>query len=748
MDETITIGKPEIRKDARGKVSGAAEYVADISVPGLKVGVVLRSPHLHANILKIETSEARKMPGVLAVLTIEDVPGEKVVGDLVPDRPVLAQGKVRFKGEPVAVIVAETLEAANQARQAVKVTYEELPSILDPYQALQPGAPALHPDGNLLSHFEVEEGSQAAGFAEADVILEEDFFVPRVYPAYMETEASLAQWQEGGLTVWVSSQKPFHDRHLISQALGMDEELIHVRIPAIGGAFGGKEDSSLHILAALAALKIRGAVRFVNSREESILAHPKRHAARLHYKIGAKKDGTLTAIHAVTYMDTGAYASYGPAVGQLLTECAAGPYHIPNARADTYLVYTNGPIAGAMRGFGSPQVDFAYESLMDMLAHKLNMDPGELRRKNIWRPGDKSFTRVKVNQAEAAGKCLALAIRERERLKKIPAPANKRAGVGFAIGLQTMGLGFQVPDDSANQLEWMANGSVRLHIGAPDLGQGLETVAAQMAAEALGIPYDRVEVVPIDTSDTPDAGVTCASRMTYLVGNSVIIAAREAVEQLIEEASRRLGVSKDQLTYEHGMIQRPGKPGIPAAEITSRMAEEGERIAPTGVFSFPYGPETPAHLPMGMPHVKLAFGAHVVRVEVDPETGVVTPTEVVAIHDVGRIINRAGVEGQIEGGVSMGLGYALKEEVALKPDGNWVNGFSEYLLFTPADMPELKTIILEEPEETGPWGAKGIGEMSVVPTAAAVTNAIFDAVSVRLHTIPVNPEMVAAACQE
>jgi len=742
MRQQSILGSSPPRVDARAKVDGSARYVADIAPENLAAGVALRSPHHHARILSIDTSAAEKLPGLLSVITHADVPGASMYGALIQDRPVLAKEVVRFIGEPVALVVAKTRSTAEEARDLIEVHYEPLPSIHDPVEALQPDAPSIHPDGNQIAVFEVGEGDPEEGFAEAEVILEETFFVPRIYPGYLEPEASLAIWEDDVLTVWVSSQHPFYDRFKISTVLDLPEEKIHVRSEAIGGAFGGKEDSNLPILTSLAAFHIRGAVRFVNTRTESILGHPKRHPCRLHYKVGAKRDGTLTALTAVVHVDTGAYASYGPAVAQLLTETIPGPYRIPNTHAQTHVVYTNNLIGGAMRGFGSPQTNFAYESLMDMLAAKLDMDSAELRRKNIWREGDANFTRAKVNQAHAAEKILAHAEEERNRLSEIPASPGKKAGVGLAMAVQTMGLGRGVPDDSSHRLEWLPDGRVRLYLGAPDLGQGLQTAAAQMTAETLGLPFETIDVQPIDTSSTPNGGTTCASRLTYMTGNAVVEAGTALVEDLLDHAARLLDTSCEKLRYEQGMVYIEDRQDpIPVEELTGRLAEEDIRLAHTATFSFPYGPETPDHLPVGMPHTIFCLGAQVARVEVDPETGLVEVTDIAAVHDLGKVIYRQGAEGQIEGGIAMGMGYALSEEVRLKDDGQWVSNLTEYLMLTAADMPpRIKTILLEEPEDSSEFGVKGIGEITLVPTAAAIANGVEEAVGFRAYRLPIRPE--------
>jgi CO/xanthine dehydrogenase Mo-binding subunit len=745
MNNLKTVGKSEIRVDAWEKVNGSAKYVADIQVPNLKHGVVLRSNHHHAHILSIETEKAMQIPGVVDIVTAKDIPGETIYGPIIADRPPLAGDRVRFMGEPVAIIIADSVDIARQACKAVQVNYEPLPAVFDPEQALQVESPAVHPDGNLCSHFHVEDGNIESGFSQADLILEDSFSVPRIYPGYLETENSLALWDEDGkLTVWFSSQKPFADRHTISQVLGMPEEDIRVKMAVIGGAFGGKEDSNLAVLTALAAWKSHCAVKIVNTREESMLAHPKRHPARLYYKVGVKNDGEIVALQAKVYMDTGAYASYGPAVGQLLTETIPGPYHIPNVSADTYVVYTNSPVSGAMRGFGSPQTNFAYESLMDMLAHRLGMNAVEIRRKNIWKPGDRNFTRVIVNQAEALEDMLNRAAQSVADLKKIPAASGKQCGVGLALAVQTMGVGRGVPDDSTHQLEWLPNGKVLVRVGAPDLGQGLNTVAAQMAAEALGMDYSQMETALVDTAISPDGGVTCASRMTYMTGNALQMAAQKLVESLRDEASRLLGIPREKLVYQNGALIRTDQDNanpISAADVTSRLAEEDKQITASGTFSFPYGPEIPDHLPIGMPHVKFCLAAMVARVEIDPELGIIEPTHIVSINDLGKVVNPILAEGQIEGGIAMGLGYGLTEEMRLKGNQQWVNRLSEYLFLTTQDMPRsMETIMLEYPESTGPYGVKGIAEIATVPEAAAIANAVFEATGIRVHRIPIRRE--------
>lgn len=744
-DQYQTIGKTPIRKDAWDKAAGRALYTADIPVENLRWGSILRSPHHYARILEIDTSPALEIPGVLAILTAEDIPGAKIFGPLIQDQPSLAMDVVRHLGEPVALVIADSQSTAEKARDQILVRYQELSPVFDPVQAAQPEALKLHPDGNVATELHIEEGDPEGAFQAADVILENTFSLPRISPGYMELETSLGVWEEDGtVTVWVSSQQPFTDQAEIAAALDMPVDKVRVKSAVIGGAFGGKEDSSLSILAALGAWKIRGSVKLLNTRRESFLAHPKRHPAQIRYKLGAKKDGTITAIQAETYMDTGAYASYGPAVAMILTETLTGSYRVPNVKVDTYVVYTNSPLSGAMRGFGSPQSHFALESSLDMLAEELGLDPIQIREKNILKPGDETYTRVKVNKsALALAECLKMGREIIGQLKSVEPSKGKMAGVGIALAAQSMGLGANVPDDSSHRLEWAPDGKILIHLGSPDLGQGLAAVAEQITAEALGVPYEQVQCLPLDTLVAPNGNVTCASRMTYMAGNALIDASTKLKQALIREAARLLGLSPSALRYYGGKIVKPDGTKLPAVEFISRLAEDSITLSAESTFSFPY-PEstTPQHLPIGMPHVLFCFGAQVARVEVDPELGTVEVTHFTAIHDVGKVINRPGVEGQIEGGVATGLGYALYETMLRKGQA-WVDSFTEYLLPTAVDLPEnYQTILLEIPEESGPFGAKGIGEIPLVPTAPAVANALYDALNVRVYDLPIAPEKV------
>jgi CO/xanthine dehydrogenase Mo-binding subunit len=745
-----------IKKDAREKVTGAALYTADLPLENCAHGAVLRSPHHHARITRIDTTEAEQFPGVIKILTAADIPGEPIFGAIIPDRPVLASEVVRYQGEPLAVVIAEQKSQALDALQKITVEYRVLGAVFEASQALEDQAPRVHPDGNLLLEYNHGRGNIEEGFAASEIVLEETFRLPRIYPGYLEPEASTAVWQEEEetLVVWVSSQKPFEDRRAVSAVLALDTEQVHVRSAEIGGAFGGKEDSGLPILAALAAYAVRGSVKLINSREESITGHPKRHPAEVHYKLGARRDGTLMALEVKGLLDTGAYASYGPAIGGVFTEIAPGAYRTPHIQVSTKIVYTNSPFSGAMRGFGAPQAIFAVENMVNKLADALEIDPIELRRKNLWRKGERTPSGVLLEQEPSLNACLDEVDKALQDLRALPTPEGKLSGVGFSLLVQAMGLGKGLPDDTTTRITWLPNGEVSLDIGTPDMGQGTLTVGAQIAAEELGLPYESIRLDKLDTSISPDGGVTCASRMTYMVGNATIRTAAAAVRALLDQAASELDLPRDRLTYRAGKIHIEGgktRP-IPAAEICARAAEQDLQITGEETYSFPYPPEiTPDDMPIGMPHIRFGYGAHAARVEIDPALGTVQVTDLVAVHDVGKALNPRGVEGQIEGGAAMGVGYALLEEVKLKSSGRWTDNLTEYLMPTTLDTPRIRSVIIEHPEPTGPYGARGMAEMSMSPVAPAVTHAIADSVGVYFNTIPISGEMITektAAAQQ
>lgn len=738
------VGRPRIRIDAPSKVLGTASYVGDLQTDGAAYGAVLRSPHHHARILALDTGPAQAHPGVLAVLTAADVLGRNGFGVIVPDQPVLADGTVRFEGEAVALVVAESESAARQALHLVHVEYEPLPQVFDPEQALQPDSTLVHPEGNLLGHRQMRRGNAETALRAAEVVVAPTFETPFVDHAYLEPEAALAEWQDDGrLTVWASSQHPYRDRSQIAASLGLPEHNIRVINPAIGGAFGGKDDITLQILASLAAMVTRKTVRLINNREESILSHTKRHSARMRYTLGATRDGQLLGLRAEIYCDTGPYASFGPSVGGLMTELATGPYRIPNVAVDTYIVRTNNPVGGAMRGFGAPQVNFAIESCMEMLARRLNIDAIDFRLRNCLGEGDSFATGLVLKGPVPMEECLRQARRARDGLKRQAGSAERKScGVGVASSVLSIGYGPGVRDQCATELEWLPEGGVLVRQSSPDLGQGLQTVAAQFAAEDLDLPLEQISLTRCDTESAPDSGASNASRMTYLLSNSIHLGANDALASLLAEAADTLGLPPEELVYRGGVVHSEGDPSlrVSSAELAARAAERGRRLMGKGVFEFPYPDDLPGDLGPGLPHTIFCFGAQVAAVEVDMDLGTVRVTDVFAIHDVGRIVNPLTAAGQIEGGIGQGLGYALCEGMRRREDGHWANTFAEYLLPTALDGPRITTKLIEYHEPSSPWGAKGAGEQGTVPTASAAANAIADAIGVHVTSLPIEPE--------
>lgn len=732
-----SVTKSIARVDGIDKATGKARYGADVQLDNLLQTAVYRAPMHHALIKAIHIEEAEKMPGVVKVVTAADITGSKMFGPDVVDKPVIAFDKVRQIGDAIAIVVAETKDQAQKALDKIEVEFEELTPVLNPVKALEPGSPLVQENGNQLSENRYSQGDIEQGFQEADVIVEETFEVQLVSPAYLETEVSTASYQpDGSLHVWANTQMPFQDQKTISETLAVPIEKVHVISPNIGGSFGGKSDATITLLAAVCAWAVKGNVRLMNSRKESMIAHPKRHPGVLKYKVGAKKDGTLVALKADFTFNTGAYASYGKAVGGISSEMAGGPYHTPNVEVVTRVAYTNIPFGGSIRGVSGPQVSFACESVMDMVAAELKMDPIAFRKKNIWRKGDVSYFGVEMFEEPSIALCLDKAEELRQGFGLGKADDGKLYGVGIASSLLKAGMGYGIPDDSTNRIEWLANGKVRLWIGSPDIGQGLKTIGAQITAELLDIPLEDVEIAVLDTSVSPNGGPTNTSRTTLIVSNSLEKTAEKAIAVLKKFACEELETSPDRLTYAHGNIVLDDKE-IPFAELAEKAEKIGFKLIAEATASFPYPEGT--NLPVGT-HVQLCFGVHLALVAVDPIFGQVEVKDYIAIHDVGRAINPMGVEGQIEGGVAMGIGYALLEEMKLRPNNTWVDNFSEYILPTMLDIPHIQSVIVEQPYPYSLYGVKGLGEPVTTAVAPAIANAVFAATGKRITKLPINSD--------
>lgn len=737
------VGSRTPRGDLLDKVLGRVRFAADLKLPGVLHLAVVRSTEAHARILELDPRPAAEVPGVVRVFTARDVPGENRYGIIRPtaDQRLLAEGTVRMVGDPVALVAAETPEAAREGAQRVRVAYDPLPAITDPAEALE-AAVRIHEGGNLCFEQRVLRGDVERAFAEAAVVVDGTYETSRIEHAYIEPEAGVAYWEGRTLVVVCSTQNPHYDRRDLCRLLGLPEDRVRVMQAPTGGAFGGKLDLSVQPFVALATWHTGRPSRLVYSREESFAASAKRHPFRMHYRTAADRDGRLLAVEADLLADTGAYASYGLAVAIRAAVHAAGPYRVPHARVRCRAVYTNQPFSGAMRGFGTPQVAFGYESQMDRLAEALGLDPLEVRRRNALGPGDTTITGQRLGPSAALRECLERVGRVRDRWRA-RGPAKEEGLVGLGLGAMYYGIGNTgMSNPAAAEVRLDEDGGVTLFTGAADLGQGSDRVLTAVCADALGVAADRVRLVRADTALTPDAGATSASRQTYISGGAVLAAGRALRERILKRAEELLEIPSDDLIVEGERVRSRSLPsrGIPLAAVAASFAAEGALPRCEGRFDPETTPLDP-HTGQGAPYATYAFAAQVARVVVDPVTARVRVDRVAAAHDVGRAVHPPGVRGQITGGVAMGVGMALMEAFVPGRDRN----LDTYLIPTAADVPRVYPITVESPEPTGPFGAKGVGEPALIPTAPAIANAISEACGARIHRLPAGLEEVLEA---
>lgn len=738
------VGCPLPRPDAAAKATGKAIFAADLYFENMLHAKVLRSEHPHARLLKVDTSKAKSLPGVLAVLTAEDVPGEKNHGLIKNDWPVLAYDKVRYVGDAIAIVAAETEEIAEKALKLVEVEYKPLAVVSSPEEALAEGAPSVHEGGNVLAHIKVERGDVEASFAQADIVVENEYYTPSGDHLFLEPEAAVAvPEKDGRITVYVGSQIPFEDRRQIAASLNLPEEKVRVVHTKVGGAFGGKEDISTQIHVALLAWKTGRPVKLVYTRRESLISHPKRHATFIRMKTAATREGKLLAVQAEILGDTGAYASLGIPVMTRTATHATGPYEVPNVKIDCRAIYTNNPPAGAYRGFGVPQSIFAAETQMDILARMLGLPPLELRRRNALRVGARTATGQILREGVGLLDTIEQ-VEEALRREGPPPPpqGNKRYGWGVACAFKNVGLGCGLADSAGAEVEIREDGRAIVHAGAAEVGQGLVAVLAQIAAEELGLPYEQVDIILGDTDLTPDGGPTTASRQTFITGNAVRLASKKLRESLAEAASEALEAPPDQLTFRKGRIFRSDGRSISLAEAASLARREGRAL------SIPYIYIPPKTVPLGREgdtHFAYGYAAQAALVEVDVKTGRVKVLKVIAAHDVGRAINPLALEGQIQGGVMMGIGFALSEEFLVEKGRVLSDSLARYKVPDISQTPEILPIIIEARHPEGPYGAKGVGEITSIPTAPAIANAIYEATGARLYRLPATPERIKAA---
>ncbi len=748
------IGRPVARHDARDKVAAATAYAADWAMPGMLHGVVLRSPYPSARIRRLDTTRAATMPGVAAVLTAKDVPHNTLwtdvpgqtttVGPLRARLHVLAEDRVRYQGEPVALLAAESEELAHEALEAIEVEYEPAPGVFDPAAALEPDALRVHDEGNLLAHWRVATGNVAAALARAAVVVEGEYETQFVDAAYLEPESGVA-WidSDGVITIRVSTQVIEHFRD-VAEVLNLPQNRVRVIGTYLGGGFGGKEDVTVEVYLGLLAWRTGRPVKMVWTRQESLLARAKRHPFRMRYRTGATRGGEIVAQQIELLADAGAYAYLSALVLLYSTVTAAGPYRVPNVEVDARVAYTNNPPTSAMRGFGAMQVVFGYESQMDRVARALGLDPVEVRRVNALRRGDRlpvgQVIETHVALPELASQAWA-ALGEPTR----PHAPHLRVGRGLACNLQPYGRIVWLHDWSSAWVGFEMDGSVVVRTGVPDVGGGQASSLCQIAAEVLGVDVDRVSIHIADSALTPLAGTTTATRQLYMSGNAVLQAATTLRQQILGVAAPMLGVEAASLAMAEGAVHAPDGRTIPLPEILSQCARLGVPRSHLGVYHAPAGEPVDLERGSGKVFPDYTFGAHAVEVEVDTETGAVRVLKHVAGHDVGRAINPQSVEGQIQGGAVMGLGYGLMEEVILEEGVNLTTSFAAYLIPSALDVPDIQPLVTESAEGLGPFGARGIGEPPIGPPAAALANAIEDATGVRVTRLPLTSERVSRA---
>ncbi len=747
------VGRPVPPQEIVDKVTGRARFADDYTFPGMLVGRTLRAAYPHARIRRIDTSRAKALPGVHAVLTHEDVPGKNIHGLIYADWPVLCADKVRYMGDAVAIVAADDADTAARALGLIEVDYEPLTVVGDPEFAHSPEAPLVHEEwetGNLLKHIKVRHGDIEQGFAEADVIVEREYRTPTVEHAFMEPECAIgvpAGYDAGHpkLTIYAGSQIPYEDRRQAATALGLPEDQIRVRGTLIGGAFGGKEDIAGQIHVAMLAGVTGRPVKMLYTRQESLLFHPKRHATIIRIKTGAKRDGTLTAVQATLYGDAGAYASLSDKVMTRATTHATGPYVVPHAKIDCYAMYTNNPPSGAFRGFGVTQSAFAVEQNMDLVAEALGMDPVELRRKNAQRVGATTATGQLLR--ESVGLLQTIEHVERDMRGGDPAfrwgwrEGNKGYGWGIACAYKNTGLGGGAPDRSTAEVEVFPDSSAEVRTSSADMGQGLSAVLAQVTAEELGMPVERVRVLLSDTDLTPDGGPTTASRQTYVSGNAARHAAITMREALAAAAAERLGVAPERIRFEGGHLRANGA-AVAIGDVVGWMREQGQEAKVRYVFD---APKTQPLGTGGDMHFAFSYATQAALVEVDLDTGAVKVLKVIAANDVGRAINPKTLGGQVEGGIVMGLGNCLTEEYIVEDGVPWSTLFARYKIPSIKHMPEIVSHFVEEQISSGPFGAKGVGEITSINTTPAIANAVCHATGVRVYRIPVDQDALLRA---
>ncbi|MFH1821039.1 MAG: molybdopterin cofactor-binding domain-containing protein [Methanobacteriota archaeon] len=722
------VGKSIPKLDGVKLATGRAEYLDDIKLPGVLHVKLLGSACAHARIKKIDVSKAEKLPGVEGIVTYKDSPRVTYNPGFYYAQPkdrYVFDGKVRFVGEPVAAVAAVDEDTAEEAVKLIEVEYEELPAVFDPEEAMKPDAPKIHgAESNVVAQITREWGDLEKGFKEADYVFEGKYATARQVHAPIEPHACAASYELGKLTIWSNSQIPFHVRSVVSQVFKMPQHKIRVIASFVGGGFGGKDEVVMEPICALLALKIGKTVKLKLTREEVFYATTTRHPSIIWLKTGVKKDGTLVARHIKAILNTGAYGSHGPSVAGAMSTRELGLFKAPNVKFEADVVYTNSPIAGAFRGYGNPQHSFAVESQLDEIAEKLGIDRVEIRLKNTIRLGDLNpGTGLKI---ESCGleECIRKATEKigwKQKSKDIESGKLKNRGLGIACLMHNTGGFPYIKEFSSAIVQINEDGSVQVMTGATDIGQGITTTMAQLVAEELGVNIENITISRPDTEFVPMDRGAYASGLLYISGQAARLAAADAKQQLLKKAAEVVKAKVTELEVVNGIVRLKKKPksGKTIHEIIGEVAVVGRAS---------YTP--PSNAP--------SFGAQCLELEVDPESGAIKLLNISYAADVGRAINPLIVEGQIEGGAVMGIGFALTEDLVLDSKGKTINkNFTDYKLLHATDLPMIEPIIVESLEPTGPFAAKGVGEPALVPVAPAIANAIYQAVGVRVVDLPI-----------
>lgn len=757
MERHMVLGKRLPRVDGLEKVTGQAQYADDLVLPNMLRGQVLRSPYPHARILNIDTGRAEKLPGVVAVASAKDLPLVRY-GASIQDETAFAVDRVRYVGEAVAAVAAVDLETAKEALRLIQVEYEEQPAVFDAHEALKPGVPLVHEEvhtykhlpgfipvegTNICYHYKLRRGDVEVGFAESDLVLEDTYQVPMAHHGYIEPPVAVCWFdQQGRATVWSPSAKPYGLRKDLAAVFQLPMSKMRVMTCRVGGSFGGKNDARLEHIGLALGRKAGRPVKMSMTRSECFISAVVRHPVTIRVKTGAKKDGTLHAREMEITWNTGAYSAAGGMLCKNSGHSAPGPYKIPHVKVDSLLVYTNNPISGAMRGFGCPQLSWAVESQMDEIAERLGIDPIGLRLRNAVEEGSLSYDGQVLHSVGL-----------KETIREVAAQTEGRRGrlapgwgTGFACSQKSVISG----TSSAAFVKINEDGTCVVMSSTVEVGQGSDTVKAQIAAEELGLRVEDIVVVAPDTDTTPYDFGTVASRGTFHMGNAVRLAAADARQKLFQLAADRLEANTADLEAVGGMVRVKGSPerGVPIAVLAAESVRRQGPILGQGSYIHSLEVLDPETGKPVEPSAFYIYGAQAAEVRVDLETGGIDVNRVVASYDVGRVINPATCEGQIEGQVIMGLGATLYEEMLL--DGGRVlnPNFRDYKMPTMPDTPEIRSSLVEEVHVEGPFGAKGVGEAVTVTTPATISNAVYQAVGVRMKILPITPEKLFWAMKD